>query len=59
VNPESRRKHDVWFWIPGLRLSARPGMTTWDDGIPSVLVFAPQFPDDGLGTYGVAETISS
>ena len=27
ANPESRRKHGVWFWIPGPALTRRPGMT--------------------------------
>jgi hypothetical protein len=29
VNPESRRKHRLLDWIPGSRLTARPGMTAW------------------------------
>jgi hypothetical protein len=27
ANPESRKIHGPGFWIPGSRLSARPGIT--------------------------------
>ena len=45
-----------WFWTP-----AFAGVSgNWNSAFtPMFLVFAVQFPDDGLGTYGVAETISS
>jgi hypothetical protein len=44
------------FWTP-----AFAGVSgNWNSAFtPMFLVFTPQFPDDGLGTYGAAQAIGS